>query len=171
MDKRTEKTKSSILNAFITLRARKPLEKISVKELTDLARINKTTFYRYYADVYALSEAIEEELIQNCLDTLPDQDIFFQEEGIYRLTEAFVSQSELFNIVFSGSRMDVAIHKMHDCLMERIFRFHPEFRENLEKKVMLTALIYGIFESYLVYKEEDFHTVIHSLALLNQAAL
>ena len=47
MDLRTEKTESSIINAFIELRAKKPLEKITVKELCQLARINKSTFYAH----------------------------------------------------------------------------------------------------------------------------
>jgi len=54
MDLRVEKTKGSIVNAFLSLRARKPLEKITVKELCQLARINKSTFYTHYSDIFAL---------------------------------------------------------------------------------------------------------------------
>ena len=46
MDLRTEKTERSILNAFIGLRAQKPLEKITVKELCEKAWINKSTLLR-----------------------------------------------------------------------------------------------------------------------------
>lgn len=41
MDLRIEKTEKAIKNAFIELRARKPLEKITVKELCAEACINK----------------------------------------------------------------------------------------------------------------------------------
>ena len=37
MDLRIQRTRKSIINAFIELRATKPLEKITVKELSDLA--------------------------------------------------------------------------------------------------------------------------------------
>lgn len=43
MDLRKQRTKNSIINAFIQLRASKPLEKITVKELAELAYINKAT--------------------------------------------------------------------------------------------------------------------------------
>ena len=43
------------------LRAQKPLEKIKVKELCDLACINKSTFYAHYQDIYALANAMEED--------------------------------------------------------------------------------------------------------------
>lgn len=167
MDLRIDRTKKNIINAFITLRAKKPLEKITVKELSELAYINKATFYRHYEDIYALSESIEDELIKNCLDLLPEPDCLFREDGVKLLTDAFVPQSELFNIIFSDSRQDVAVHKIHDYLLEKLFLKYPEYRNNLEKKVMLTALIHGIFISYFIYKDEDFKTVIDSLSKLN----
>ena len=39
MDPRIRRTKASIVNAFIQLRAKKPLEKITIRELTQLAGI------------------------------------------------------------------------------------------------------------------------------------
>ena len=53
MDIRTEKTENAIKSAFLELRAKRPLEKITVKELCALARINKSTFYTHYQDIYA----------------------------------------------------------------------------------------------------------------------
>ena len=52
MDLRIEKTERGIKNAFIELRSKKPLEKITVKELCESARINKSTFYAHYKDIY-----------------------------------------------------------------------------------------------------------------------
>ena len=45
MDIRIEKTEKAIKNAFLELRAKKPLEKITVKELCARACINKYRFY------------------------------------------------------------------------------------------------------------------------------
>ncbi len=167
MDLRTEKTKKAILNAFITLRAKKPLEKITVKELADLAFINKATFYRHYEDIFALSESIEEELIQNCLDMFSEPDKLFDKDGVRNLADAFIAQGELFNIIFSGTRLDMAVRRIHDCLMNLFLKQHPEYGDDLEKKVLLTALIYGEFHSYLIYKDKDFDTVLNSLSKLN----
>lgn len=41
MDLRAQRTRRSIINAFIELRALKPLEKITVKELSERALITK----------------------------------------------------------------------------------------------------------------------------------
>ena len=56
MDIRIEKTKQSIINAFIEIRSRKEVERITVKELCEKARINKSTFYAHYKDIYDLSD-------------------------------------------------------------------------------------------------------------------
>lgn len=50
----SELTKKAIINAFITLADKQPIEKISVKQITDLCGINRNTFYYHYEDIYAL---------------------------------------------------------------------------------------------------------------------
>lgn len=169
MDLRTERTRKNIVNAFIELRAEKTIEKITVKELADRAYINKATFYRHYEDIYNLSESIESEIIQNCVDMLEEPIQLFEKESIQMMVEALSSQGRLFDIIFSGSRKDMAIHKVHDCLLEKIFAQHPEYRNDLEKKVMLSALIYGMFQSYRIYKDVDLDILINSLVKFNSA--
>ena len=99
MDLRIEKTERGIKNAFIELRSKKPLEKITVKELCESARINKSTFYAHYKDIYDLSDAMEEEVVQSiansiqhpeyllehpdglCIAEFPDDDFIFRQSG------------------------------------------------------------------------------------------
>ena len=59
MDLRIQKTRQNIFQAFIELREKYPLEKITVKELTERAQISKQTFYLHYRDMYDLSERID----------------------------------------------------------------------------------------------------------------
>ena len=70
MDLRVKKTKNSIINAFLKLRAKKSLERITVKELSDLAEINKATFYLHYKDIYDLSETLENELFERVFNNI-----------------------------------------------------------------------------------------------------
>ena len=60
MDLRITKTRAAVKNAFLELRAEKPLEKITVKELSTAANINKATFYLHYRDIFDLSEKYAE---------------------------------------------------------------------------------------------------------------
>ena len=70
MDLRVTKTQRAIRAAFLELREKKPLEKITVKELCQRAEIHKSTFYDHYADVYALSDALETQVVESVLQGL-----------------------------------------------------------------------------------------------------
>jgi len=54
----SELTKKAIIEAFIKLADTTPIEKISVKQITDMCGINRNTFYYHYEDIYALVKDI-----------------------------------------------------------------------------------------------------------------
>ena len=60
----TEQTKNNIKEAFWSLYRQKPIEKITVKEITSLAGYNRGTFYLYYRDTYDILTQMETELLQ-----------------------------------------------------------------------------------------------------------
>lgn len=60
----TEQTKTNLRQAFWRLYEEKPLAKISVKQITDLAGYNRGTFYLYFKDIYDLLEDIESKVLQ-----------------------------------------------------------------------------------------------------------
>lgn len=59
-------TRKAFIEAFCEIYKTKPVEKITVSELTRRAGYNRVTFYEYFLDVYDLLEQIEEEVI-NCI--------------------------------------------------------------------------------------------------------
>lgn len=62
-DRRVVRTKKEILNALTTLLEQKTIDEITVKEITDLAGINRGTFYLHYVDKYDLMEKSINQLI------------------------------------------------------------------------------------------------------------
>jgi len=57
--KSTNKIEKKIIDAFIVIYEDNPIEKISIKMITDLAGLNRGTFYLHYIDIYDLLEKIE----------------------------------------------------------------------------------------------------------------
>lgn len=167
MDLRVERTRRNIAEAFIKLRSKKPIEKITVKEIADLAYINKATFYHHYKDIYDLSDSIEEDIIKECLSTIEDPDIIFKENGVKELTVAFLSQIEKTSVIFSGSRAGALSDKIYKNLRQRIMEKHPEYADNIKINVLLDATIYGCFHAFFSYRSEDFETVTGSLSKLS----
>ena len=65
MDMRERRTKRNIANAFIQLRSKKPISKITIKELCELADISKATFYLHYRDIYDLSDKLQHQTVKD----------------------------------------------------------------------------------------------------------
>ena len=63
LDARIRYTKMVIKDAFVALLKEKPLNKVTVKEICNLAEINRATFYKYYSDPYDLLNKMEQEIM------------------------------------------------------------------------------------------------------------
>lgn len=59
----TEQTKKNIIAAFCDLYRERPIEKIHVKDVIAAAGYNRSTFYEYFQDIYALLIYIEDDVI------------------------------------------------------------------------------------------------------------
>ena len=170
MDLRKQRTKNSIINAFIQLRAKKPLEKITVKELAELAYINKATFYTYYQDIYDLSEQLEDEAITNMLNDIPHPEYLITKpnQSVKMLLSAIYKQGSLFQILFSDTRQGILLDKLDKRLKEKIYLSHPEYKETLDTQLILSVLIYGNFYTFLKYQKEDENLVINTLGKISE---
>lgn len=62
-DARVRYTRMRIRAAFFSCLERKPVSKITVKEICDMAEINRATFYKHYADPFELLQKLEEEVL------------------------------------------------------------------------------------------------------------
>ena len=63
-DEMNEKTKENIQKSFLRLLKEKPFMKISVRDITTTAEINRGTFYLHYEDKFDLLHQIEESLLK-----------------------------------------------------------------------------------------------------------
>ena len=173
MDLRQERTRKSIINAFLALRSEKALEKITVRELTDKAEIHKATFYLHYHDIYELSETLEEEIIDKILNGLSDPTKLLTDterfnEELYCL---LMANESLLSILYSGSRAGMLAVRLEKRLKDYIFDRHPDYRDDLEKNVILTYLIHGAYYAYMQYRDQDPKTVLLMIDTMAAAVL
>lgn len=59
-DRRIRKSKAALRKALIELLDERPIQKITINELCELADVNRTTFYYHYEDIYDLYKDIED---------------------------------------------------------------------------------------------------------------
>ena len=70
IDARTRYTKMMIRESFIQLLKEQPVSKITVTKICEIAEINRATFYKYYEDAFDLLQKLEQELLEEILNSL-----------------------------------------------------------------------------------------------------
>lgn len=146
-DLRVRYTKSVIQEAFWKLLREKPLAKITVKEVCDLAQINRGTFYKHYLDCYDLMDKLQEEAVTNferLLDAVEDSGI---QNVIVSILEALRSDSGAYLLFKSQGQADSFLHRLiaccYQCMEKRITGLPGMEREDESRKFHYSFLISG----------------------------
>lgn len=170
MDIRVKKSKKSIFDAFVNLRSKKELRKITVKELCEKALINKSTFYTYYEDMFDLSDKIESEVVDGIVSTISNPQMMIDEPvKFYRnLLGAMSENKKLIDTVFSGSQHPNLIVKISKSLKKMTFENHPEY---INDKKICTLLDYAIYGGYYAFVENQENTNDYSDELIESISV
>ena len=147
----TKQTKENLKKAFWTLYTQKGIEKITVKEVVNLAGYNRTTFYLYYQDLYDLLEQIENEVIDHIDSALNDYRIDKIEETLPALMNIFTESLLAYSEIVSALMSEHGDPKFSLRLKETIWPFlmkwllpetnYDEYEMNLLSEFYLSGLI------------------------------
>ena len=104
MDMRERRTKRNIANAFIQLRSKKPISKITIKELCELADISKATFYLHYRDIYDLSDKLQHQTVSDLFKFIenPKDMVYNLPKANEQIIEGYYANKNIVYILFSG---------------------------------------------------------------------
>lgn len=151
MDLRVFKTEQAIKNAFTLLRAKKELEKITVKELCAEACINKSTFYAHYSDIFELSDVIEEDVVTSITKSIGHPEYIMENPAEFtrELFLACFAQDSLIKILFSGKQRNHLAERIEKSVKRLIFEKYPEYQDDIEKNVILSYCIQGGYHAYI----------------------
>ena len=169
MDIRVQKTKGNIYNAFIEIRSKKELEKITVKELCEAAKINKSTFYVYYKDIYDLSDKIENEIVTSVIKSLGRVEDIIDDSASFSvmLCNAYASQQNIIATVFSGIRMEQLPRKIEASIKDAFFDVYPQYRDDIAINMKLTYCIYGGYYAFNLYRRHDEKAVLELIGSMS----
>lgn len=133
-----KETSVKITQAFWELYKTKKIEKITVKNITDVCGIYRTTFYLHFSDIYAILEQIEKRMLEQleqveCTNTL--------EQYFMALFQHFEKESLYLKVLLDEHR-------------------HPEFAEQYKTRLMkktcelknIDLQMMGDREQIVVYK-------------------
>lgn len=120
-DRRVQRTKKAIRNAFIMLISEKTLNDITIKELADAADINRNTFYTYYTGIHEVVEEIENEVVDNLKLIIGDIDISKDLNDVFRkITFVISSDLDFYSILLFNNKNSQLLQKIASMLKNKI---------------------------------------------------
>lgn len=117
------RTQRILKDGLTELMRKKPIQKISVKELTDFVNLNRGTFYLHYKDIYDLMEQLENDLLNEFIEINQTYDANeLNGKPFPLLLELFTfleKHAEFVSILLIENRDQNFVEKLKDLLQER----------------------------------------------------
>ena len=154
MDKRVMKTKRAIHSAMTRLLSVKPIEEITVTELSNAAEINRKTFYSYYNSVYMVAEEMEDEIVERFEDTLRKIDfealLKDPQTTFNTLARIIASDLDFYETILTNRNQVYFLQKIITSLKERIMAlyFDRNSKDFELQEYMLEYIISGLVSVY-----------------------
>ena len=123
-DRRVRKTQTAIKDALITLLEKKRFEEITIQEISNLADVNRSTFYTHFIDKYDLLDKMENEKIdeiRSFLESNKNDDELKISESQLRETMDFVINSigehlDFYKLMFNLGKESNLHEKLYELL-------------------------------------------------------
>ncbi len=120
LDARSRYTKMVITNSFIKLLNTKPFYRIKLKDVCDLAEIHRSTFYKYYRDIYDWREQIEAMCVKNACDVLNECRGADTKHILKTLLQKIQENIDLISVLFSDNWGNPIIRQMLCICVDQI---------------------------------------------------
>lgn len=140
-DRRIIRTKNEIKQAFFSLLSEKNFEAITVRDITELANINRGTFYLHYVDKYNLLEQYENEIFEKfnaILDATSNLDLDinqFKQERLpvmIQILQVFYEEADFLKLIL-GPNGDPYFHEKMRQFFVRYFNAYLGNRTDKSK--------------------------------------
>ncbi len=132
-NKRARNTDETIIRAAFAamVEGKKPVSKITVREICERAKVNRSTFYAHYLDVYDLFEKVEQHMAELFKSNFhgDEQNWDFQ-EAMERSFAFIYEYREFFSLYFSEPhRANSLMHILTDPFKQQIEMFKSQAPE------------------------------------------
>ena len=132
-DRWVRRTKKLLTQALTQLLQEKQINEITVKELTDLADMNRGTFYLYYKDMFDMLEKIEDGMFE-ALDAIVSphehDDVSQQTKPILLDLFRFIEDNqEMCRVLLSPHGDMNFLHRLNEVVREKCLKAWPNIRK------------------------------------------
>jgi len=143
-------TKKAIVESFVSLVSRKPLDKVTVKDIVEDCGITRNTFYYYFSDIYD----IVDELLGGLEGDYDANHTGGWEKGFRKAMRFALDNRRAVYNMYNSSRKNelmVCINNAITRLIERLIDENPDSKGISKKDKKLIVLFYrGAVVAYIV---------------------
>lgn len=141
-----------IQTTFLSLLKEKEISQITIREICDIAKVNRSTFYRHYEDIYALMSSIEEIIFTEFIKDFAVEDFAAKDASSTAsecISEHYISEAHLV-------RMICHIHK-HATFYHAYLKINSEKLIDSAPANLWDKYFVSMFQSYGVTNERHMH--------------
>jgi AcrR family transcriptional regulator len=150
-DRRIRKTQKLLKESLLELMEKKDFKNISVKDITELADLNRGTFYLHYADTYSLLQEMESEVLNDFQDMVSNCRYAFKKGSLLPVVIPIIHYIEenkkICKILFENSSSNDFVKHFHTLVLnngiEIIREQYPAARE-VTLNYYLEFITYGL---------------------------
>lgn len=169
-DRRVKRTKTALRAALFTLLKEKSVNEITVTELTDMADVNRATFYFYYNDIIDMVQQIQNEVFERfaaITDEMPNVLTSEEEMAAYveHILDYIHKNAEACRFVADN---DISFHlqdKLSQLLMSRLFDSGAHFPEDCAAHYMTTFGLNGAIGVIINWLNDGMTVDTHEMAV------
>lgn len=153
MDRRTIRTENLIKETFTNLLMIKNIKDITVTEITNMANLDRRTFYLHYKDIYDLNDKIIEEFLNKfrkvlesskCTEMLNQNPLSFIRIILNYLFENRNLCIANLSTNYNNDITEQLLHIVHDKVFDIIKKTFPKCTD-AQMEMFYTFCIYGCF--------------------------
>lgn len=151
-DLRSIRTQRHLREALCELMREKPINKITIRELTERAEISRCTFYLYHDSIYSMLKSMENDMLSDFREEL--RTIISQttdsRQLIAKIIEFSFQHSEehlhYCRLIYSGPGNPDFIRQYSQLIIEELDRAYP-VKTNRELEMAMNFYITGVVSS------------------------
>lgn len=123
-DRRCVKTKKAIKNALASLMIEKDITQITIKDIADVADINRKTFYSHYVSIFDILDEIENEIVTSLNSIVKNMDFSKGRYDTYsvfeKLTGLIYEDFDFYKYLLQSKTYSNLANKIKTVLKETI---------------------------------------------------
>lgn len=158
-DRRVKRTKKALTDCLFKLLQEKTADQITVKELTEAADINRSTFYFYYKDINDMIIQIQDEIYAVFeKDVISPEAVFETEEDFASYLSRFLvfckEYEKICKFVISNDPNNNLTNRIKKALMEHIPDSSAVFAESDSRRYLTGFAVAAFWETILQWMYE-----------------